>query len=224
MAEEKDFSVVEGRDPSTWSSFGAVGREYRKFLLDAEENNEKSKLTSKQKDDLKALMLYEEGSEKSDDKNQVEYDESEFTAEYWSRLQSAYDVSFYLSYPQWALSDVNKQLQAYIENEYFKKGKSMVAICNNARKKIGLPEIGCKSNPKDKTEEQQNVDDEQQEQQPKKKGFLVLLERFTGNKQQKDEKFNQNEEDIKREANKLNEQNKQNAEEQELEENERVNE
>lgn len=222
MAEEKDFSLVEGRDPSTWSSFGVSGREYRKFLLDAEENGEKSKLTERQKDDLKALLEYEIGSENDNDRKQIEYDESLFTAEYWIRMKGPYDIAFYLSYPQWALSETNKQIQAYIFKEYFDNGKSMVAICNNARKKIGLPEYGSKKNLKDNSKEQQEKN--MQEQQPTNKGFMFWVKRLVGDKNHESEKFNQNEEDIKRETDKVSLKNEQSSEEHDLDENERISE
>lgn len=223
MAEEKDFSLVEGRDPSTWSSFGVSGREYRKFLLDAEENGEKSKLTERQKDDLKALQEYLEGSDKGDDrKEQVSYDESQFTAEYWIRMKGSYDIAFYLSYPQWALSETNKQIQAYIFKEYFDNGKSMVAICNNARKKIGLPEYGGKKNLKDNSKERQ--EEIVQEQQPTNKGFMFWVKRLVGDKNYENEKINQNEEDIKREADKVSVKNEQSSEEHYLDGNERISE
>lgn len=184
MAEEKDFSRVEGRDPSTWSSFGIIGDEYKKFLLLAEENDEKSKLTERQKADLTALQKYLEGSDKGDDgKEQVSFDESQFTAEDWQKLANPVKVAVeYLSYPAWALSDKNKQLKAYVENKW--RNSTIITISNDARKKIGMPLIGSKGNENGLAggnEKQQNSQ-EKPVQRPKK-GFIFWVKRLGGKKQ-----------------------------------------
>lgn len=198
MAEEKDFSKVEGRDPSTWSSFGIIGDEYKKFLLLAEENDEKSKLTERQKEDLKALQKYLEQSNNSNDgMEQISYDESQFTAEDWQKLANPVKLAVeYLSYPAWALSDKNKQLKAYVENKW--KTSTIISISNDARKKIGMPLIGSNDS---KVAAGGGVKQQNSQEAPvqrPKKGFIFWIKRLGGKKQnQENEHSNEEVQEIK---------------------------
>ena len=126
--EKKDFSRYEGLDPKEWSSI-AGGNEYKKYLKKADREGRVKELTYVQKEDLKKLKEYESQNPEKEEDEQG-YDESAID---FGRIKTAYDIAFYLSYPDWFMSKNNLKIKRFVESEH--KEKSIAQIASESREK-----------------------------------------------------------------------------------------
>ena len=169
------FALLEGTDPATWDSH-RNGDEYKKFLKRARSTGKYNSLTDKQKKDLKNLDDYEKDNGKTSEDGDLQYNESAID---WERLKTPYDVAFYLSYPPFLMSKVNKNIQNYVLSEY--KKKSILEIVLDANKKLGNNAKGVSNKEKDKkskNKETKEVNEEKTEEKSEKSEKPTLWVRF----------------------------------------------
>lgn len=165
-APKRDFSQFHNMPVEEWSSH-VGGSDYKSYLRSGKLSGS---LDSDEKKDYDRLVEYEKSS--PDKESEESYDESAID---WTRLETPYDVAFYLSYPSWILSKQNRNIQGYVKEQY--KKKSMSEIAKEARKKLGKEESKAtdKSQNKNENEDEQ---DKKPEEPPKKRTLWVRFVDF----------------------------------------------
>lgn len=170
MAEEKKESVPkvssDGRQfthlynsPAPWTGMPG-GTEFKSYLLKMRDSGKKKELNESEKKCLEDLEKYiSENPEKEE--SEATFDESVID---WTRLSSNHAVAFYLVFPEWFLSDANKNIQRFVLNKY--KECSVSEIVKYAKEKI--KKLQASINGKNKVEGEEK--DQKSEQDENAKG------------------------------------------------------
>lgn len=156
-APKRDFSQFHKIPVEDWSSYSG-GSDYKSYLKKAKLEGT---LRGDEKEDYDKLVAYEKGNLEKE--NETTYDESRID---WSRIETPYDVAFYLSYPSWILSEPNRNIQNFVKEQY--KKKSISQIASEARKKLGKED----NKATDKTNNEKEGNKDQNKEEPNKKKTL----------------------------------------------------
>lgn len=140
--------------PAPWTGM-PNGTEFKSYLLKMRDSGKKKELNESEKKCLEDLEKYiSEHPEKEE--SEATFDESAID---WTRLSSNHAVSFYLVFPEWFLSDTNKNIQRFVLSKY--KECSVSEIVKYAKEKIKKLQAGI--NDKNKAESEEDQKSEQEE-------------------------------------------------------------
>lgn len=154
--DSKKFEHLYGR-PAPWTNL-PNGQEFVNYLTKVEnEHNEKS-LNDEEKKCLESLKAYRKNSEDGKEED-LQYEEDSID---WERLKTPYDISFYLSFPSFMLSNMNKNIQNFVKTKH--KTMTLGQIADYAKERAAKQSKE-NADGKDKDDKKANQEENQETEQ-----------------------------------------------------------
>lgn len=180
--QSSDKSLYEHlyNSPAPWSSMPR-GNEFKNYLISKRDAGKKGELNESEKKCLADLENYlKEHSEEQE--TEIDYDESAID---WTRLKTNYDVAFYLTFPDFFLSEANKNIRHFVLSKFKEESVSgIVKYANEQIKKLEEKANGVKNKDDKKESKEEDKEETKKEEKSSEKGDLQeekesVTERFS---------------------------------------------